>query len=148
MYCPSGSQTRLCSGDSWGSWGTCAASGYRFYGDGGKHCADDLANKGVLCVEVAPTGSDYDAKVTVSKTGGGTFDNNVEVRVLQPGTSNVQHFGCQPIAGFNAVIVHLNPSMFTISSGSTIPIRAEVTSPCYGTYEAWSENGYLSQCKP
>lgn len=148
MYCPLGTQTRLCSGDTWDAWGTCAASGYRFYGDGGKHCADDLANKGVLCVEVAPTGSDYDPKVTVSKTGGGTFDNDVEVRVLQPGTSNVQHFGCQPIAGFNAVIVHLNPSMFTISSGSTIPIRAEVTSPCAGTYEAWSEDGYLSQCKP
>lgn len=139
-----GTQTRTCTGNSWGAYGQCAvgAGYYRFYGDGGTHCGS------VLCLQAAPTGSNYDAELRVSKVNGIPFDNPVEIWVNQPGTSNYQYFGCQPVAGVNTIILHLNPSLFDIESGDTIAINAEVVSPCYGSFTTASEDAYISQCKP
>lgn len=139
-YCPEGERTRQCIDNEWSGWSACEADSMRYYGDGGQHCG------GVICLSVSSSGGNSSLKATLSKDGGGNFDNDVDLVLYAPGTGDILMYGCQPTDNLKTFEFSLPMDSFDIDLGDTLQVNAQVVSPCnIGGFHI-SGNATISQC--
>lgn len=139
-YCPPGSRARQCVANQWSSWGECEADGPRYYGDGGERCGE------VLCLTASSSGADSSLKAILSKNGGGSFDNDVNLVIYAPGTGDVLMYGCVATKNLSSYEFLLPMNLFDIDLGDTLEINAQIVSPCFNGGQHISGNVSISQC--
>ena len=99
-----------------------------------------------MCVRIAPVGSNGLLQATLTKNGGGTFMNNVDLTMFSPSTNRSEQLGCVSTSGLTSYSFSFDPSQLGLSLGSTIAVNAQVFSPCVGGANYISGNGAISQC--
>lgn len=139
-YCPPGTRTRECVDNGWSSWGACEGNGKRYYGDGGKHCG------AVLCLTMSPTGGSSSLTATLTKNGGGSFDNDIYLVMYAPGTGDDVNYGCVATTGLTKYEFSLPMTSIDINLGETIEINAQIFSPCNNGGQHNSGDALISQC--
>jgi hypothetical protein len=138
-YCPPGTQTQMCSNGQWLNWTVCKAT-VKYYGDGGKHCGPEI------CIQISGFGSNSQLQATITKNGGGTFANDVNLSVYSPTTGKSVQYGCLATKSKASYSFGIPPSQLGMVLGSTIAVNAQVFSPCVGGANYISSDGYISQC--
>lgn len=139
-YCPSGSRARACIDHTWSSWGACEADGPRYYGDGGERCGP------VLCLTASSSGADSSVKAKLTKNGGGTFDNDVDLVLYAPSTGDQVFYGCMPTAQSSEYEIFVPMSEFQIDVGETLEVNAQIFSPCNNGGSYVSGDVSISRC--
>jgi hypothetical protein len=140
VYCPPGDRTRQCIDNAWSGWGACEADGNRYYGDGAQRCG------AVLCLTVSPTGAGSSLPATVSKVGGGNFDNDIYLVIYSPGTGDDIIYGCVPTQGKSSYNFDIPMSMLDIDLGDTLQVNAQIFSPCNNGGFHITGDASVSQC--
>lgn len=143
MYCPPGESVSQCVNGAWGPWGPCAAgaSDYRYYGDGGTHCG------AVVCLQIAPTGSNSGVTATLSKINSMVFDNNVTLTVYAYGVSPIS-LGCVGTKGLASYSFSIAGTSLGMALGDTTIISASAVSPCGTGTDHVTDDAFASRCKP
>lgn len=148
FYCPLGTQTRTCSGGSWGGYGACQAS-TRYFGDGAPRCDTPDVNGNANCLTVSASGSNSTLSATLSKNKGGvTFGSDVTLRVFNPSTGQSQSLGCVSTSGKTTYTFAISPASLGASFGQTISVKAEIKGSCGSVGTFYSGESFVSQCAP
>ena len=100
----------------------------------------------MVCIKISGYGNDTKLQVTLSKNGGGTFSNDINLSLYSPYTGKSSQYGCLSTSGKSTYSVDVYPSDFGISLGETIAINAQAFSPCSGGSNYISDDAYVSQC--